>query len=195
LQDHLTELYGKTVKVPSVTVIIREIKSRPVFFIGGFGKPGVMQLTRDLTLIQAVAMVGGIAPQADAEKGYVLRGDRRTPVDFTRLMKSGDVGQNLRLQPGDSVVVPLADAVYVEGEVKRPGPQKYTGDLTILKAVALAGGLTSLAAPGRVDLLRADGEKKVRIRVDLDKIMRAPDENPDVKLRAEDIILVPQRLF
>src|SRR5687767_14760860 len=47
LQDELVKHYSKTVKVPSVTVIIREIKSRPVYFIGGFAKPGPMQLTRN----------------------------------------------------------------------------------------------------------------------------------------------------
>ena len=46
LQDHLTNVYEKTVKGAVVTVIVREIRSRPVYFIGGFGKPGVMQLTR-----------------------------------------------------------------------------------------------------------------------------------------------------
>src|SRR5512143_1376449 len=49
LQDHLTNVYEKTVKGAVVTVIVKEIRSRPVYFIGGFGKPGVMQLTRDLT--------------------------------------------------------------------------------------------------------------------------------------------------
>ncbi|HUP34492.1 MAG TPA: polysaccharide biosynthesis/export family protein [Candidatus Limnocylindria bacterium] len=45
LQDHLLAVYEKTVKGAVVTVIVKEIKSRPVYFIGGFAKPGVMQLT------------------------------------------------------------------------------------------------------------------------------------------------------
>ena len=49
LQDHLTNVYEKTVKGAVVTVIVKEIRSRPVYFVGGFGKPGVMQLTRELT--------------------------------------------------------------------------------------------------------------------------------------------------
>ena len=50
LQDALAEAYTKSVKGANVTVIVKEIKSRPVYFIGGFAKPGVEQLTRDLTL-------------------------------------------------------------------------------------------------------------------------------------------------
>ena len=195
LQDHLTNVYEKTVKGAVVTVMVKEIKSRPVFFIGGFGKPGVMQLTRELTLLQAISVVGGVVPNADAEKGFLLRGDKRIPIDFNRLVQRGDLSQNPKLEPGDSVVVPLADSVYVSGEVKAPGAVKYTGDLTILKALTQAGGLTPLASAGRVDVLRGNAEKKERIRVDVDKMMRSPDENPDIRLQPNDIIFVPQRLF
>ncbi len=195
LQDHLTNVYEKTVKGAVVTVIVKEIRSRPVYFIGGFGKPGVMQLTRELTLLQAISVVGGVLPNADSEKGFLLRGERRIPIDFNRLVQRGDLSQNPRLEPGDSVVVPLADAVYVNGEVKAPGAVKYTGDLTVLKALTQVGGLTPLAAGGRVDILRGNTEKKERIRVDVDKMMRSPDENPDTRLQPNDIIFVPQRLF
>jgi len=195
LQDHLTNVYEKTVKGAVVTVIVKDIKSRPVYFIGGFGKPGVMQLTRELTLLQAISVVGGVVPNADAEKGFLLRGDKRIPIDFNRLVQRGDLSQNPKLEPGDSIVVPLADAVYVNGEVKAPGAVKYSGDLTILKALTQVGGLTPLAAGGRVDVLRGNAEKKERIRVDVDKMMRSPDENPDIRLQPNDIIFVPQRLF
>src|SRR6267143_2862059 len=93
LQDYLTAVYSKTVKGAAVTVIIREIKSRPVYFLGGFGKPGALQLMRNLTLLQAVALVGGVAPGADAENGFVLRKDKQIPIDFTKLTQKGDLPQ------------------------------------------------------------------------------------------------------
>ncbi len=196
LQDHLAKVYEKTVQSAIVTVIVKDIKSRPVYFVGGFGRPGPLQLTREMTLMQAISVVGGVAPGGDAENGYVLRGDKRIAVNFYKLLQKGDLGQNTRLEPGDTVVVPIADVVYVQGEVRAPSPLKYTTDLTLLKAITQAGGLTPLAASGRVDLLRGRyGEKKERIRVDVDKIMRAPDENPDLSLKPDDIIYVPQRLF
>lgn len=195
LQDHLLAVYEKTVKGAVVTVSVKEIKSRPVYFIGGFGKPGVLQLTADLTLLQAISLVGGVTPEADGEKGFLLRRDRKTPIDFSRLAQRGDLSQNPKLEPGDSVVVPLAEAVYVSGEVKKPGPVKYAGDLTLLKALTEAGGLTPLAAGGRVDIIRGGPEKRDRIRVDLDRIMRSPHTNQDVRLHPNDIITVPQRRF
>jgi polysaccharide export outer membrane protein len=195
LQDHLAEVYEKTVKGAVVTVIVRDIKSRPVYFVGGFGRTGPLQLMRDLSLIQAISIVGGLAPAADAENGYVLRGDKRIPVDFYRMLQKGDLTQNVKLEPGDSVVVPLAELVYVQGEVRSPQPVKYTSELTLLKAITQAGGLTPLAASGRVELLRGKGEKRERMKVDVDNIMRSPQENADVSLKPDDIIFVPQRLF
>jgi polysaccharide biosynthesis/export protein len=195
LQDHLLGVYEKTVKGAVVTVIVKEIKSRPVYFVGGFAKPGVLQLTGDLTLLQAISIMGGVLPDADGEKGFLLRRDQKVPIDFNRLAQRGDLSQNPKLEPGDSVVVPLADSVYVNGEVKKPGPVKYAGDLTLLKALTQAGGLTPLAAGSRVDVIRGSAEKKDRIRVDVDRIMRSPDGNQDVRLQPNDIITVPQRRF
>ena len=79
LQDALAEAYTKSVKGANVTVIVKEIKSRPVYFIGGFAKPGVEQLTRDLTLLQAVSIAGGLLPTADGDNGFILRGDQAHP--------------------------------------------------------------------------------------------------------------------
>ena len=196
LQDYLTAVYSKTVKGAAVTVIIREIKSRPVYFLGGFGRPGALQLMRnDLSLLQALALVGGVAPGADGENGFVLRKDKRIPVNFTKLLQKGDLTQDLQLEPGDSVVAPVADLVYLQGEVRAPGAIKFLPDLTVVKAITQGGGLTPMAAGGRVDIIRWKGEKRERIRVDVDKMMRAPDENPDVMLKPDDIVFVPQRLF
>jgi polysaccharide export outer membrane protein len=195
LQDSLAALYAKTVKGAIPTVLVKEIKSRSVYFIGGFAKPGVEQLTRDVTLLQAISIVGGLLPAADGENGYIMRRGQRIPIDFTRLLQKGDVSQNVKLEVGDSVVAPLADAVYVHGEVKTPGAIKATSDLTLLRVISQAGGVTPLAATSRVEILRGQGEKKERIKVDLDKVMKAPAENPDVRLKPNDIIFVPQRLF
>ena len=133
LQDHLLGVYDKTVKGAVVTVLVKEIKSRPVYFVGGFGKPGVMQLTGDLTLLQAISPMGASCRRGRRE-GLPSRRERKIPIDFNRLAQRGEASQNPKLEPGDSVVVPLAEAVYVNGEVKKPGAVKYAGDLTLLKA-------------------------------------------------------------
>jgi len=194
LIEHLNQQYGQTIKGAQVTVIVKEIRSRTVFFVGGVGRPGPMQLTQNLSVLQAVSLAGGLAPSADQEGAFVLRGGKSIPVDFVRLMK-GDVSQNLALEPGDTVVVPIADVIYVQGEVKKPGTVRLTRELTIVKAISEAGGFTDLAAPKRVTLLRADSTKKENIRVNVDEMIKDPKAAPEIRLQANDIVIVPQRLF
>jgi polysaccharide biosynthesis/export protein len=89
--------------------------------------------------------------------------------------------------------VTLADFVYVQGEVKSPAALKFTSDLTMLKAIALTGGFTNLAAPGRVNIVRGEGTKRETIKVNVEDMMKGTA--PDIALRANDIIIAPQRLF
>jgi polysaccharide biosynthesis/export protein len=194
LASRLTTQYERTVRGAQVTVSVREIRSRPVFFLGGVVKPGAMQLTQELTVLQALSSVGGPLPSADLESAFVLRGDKRIPVNLLEMLQRGNMAQNLRLQPGDTVVVPTAGAVYVQGEVKTPGQVKYGKDLTIVMAIAAAGGFTSLASPGRVTVMRGEGAKKEVLRVNVNDIMSDP-ESKDVLLKPNDIVIVPQRLF
>ena len=195
LQAALTELYAKSVKDANVTVIVKEIKSRPVYFSGGFAKPGPVQLTQNLTILQAISVVGGLLPTADGENGFLLRGGKVIPVNFTRLIQEGDVSQNIALEAGDAIVAPAAATVYVQGEVKTPKAILLTRDLTVLRAISEAGGVTQLSAAGRVVIIRGEGDKRERIQVDLDKLIKAPDKDSDVRLKPNDVIFVPQRLF
>ena len=195
LIDTLTKHFSKAVKAPQVTVVVREIKSHAAFFVGGIGKPGPLQITREMSLLQAVSLAGGLLPTADLESTFVIRGNTKIPVDFVKLIQKSDLSQNIQIQAGDTIVIPTADQVYVQGEVKTPGILKYTKDLTILRAIASSGGFTNLAAGGRVTLIRGGGTKKVNMRIDVDGIIKSPENSSDIPLEANDIIIVPQRLF
>jgi polysaccharide export outer membrane protein len=194
LSSRLTTLYARTVRGAQVTVSVREIRSRPVFFLGGVVRPGPLQLTQDLTLLQALSSVGGPIAAADLESAFVLRGQTKIPVNVQMMLQRGDQSQNLRLQPGDTVVIPAADAVYVQGEVKTPGPVKYARGMTVVQAIAAAGGFTPLASERRVTVVRGDTAKKEVLRVNVRDIMSDP-EAQDVPLKPNDVITVPQRLF
>jgi polysaccharide export outer membrane protein len=194
LASRLTTLYSRTVKGAQVTVSVREIRSRPVFFLGGVVRPGLVQLTQDLTILQALSTVGGPIANADLESAFVLRGDKRIAVNLLKIMQKGDISQNLRLQPGDTVVVPSADAVYIQGEVRAPGQVRYTRDMTIVTAISAAGGFTPMASPRRVTVMRGDGANKEVLRVNVNDIMSDP-ESKDLLLKPNDIIIVPERLF
>jgi polysaccharide export outer membrane protein len=193
LSSRLTTLYSRTVKGAQVTVSVKEIRSRPVYFIGGVAKPGPLQLTQDLTLLQALSSVGGALPTADLESAFVQRGANRIPINIQEIMR-GNMAQNVRLQPGDTVVLPNAATVYVQGEVKTPGQVKFVKDLTVMTAIAAAGGFTPMASARRVTVTRGEGSKKETFRVNVNDIMSDP-ESKDLLLKPNDIVIVPQRLF
>jgi polysaccharide export outer membrane protein len=160
LASRLTTLYRRTVPGAQVTVSVREIRSRQVFFLGSVVTPGPIQLTEEMTILQALKAVGGPVPTAELESAFVLRGETRIPADLQK-MQEGDLAQNLRLQPGDTVVVPgpglvcapSIDCVWVQGAVNAPGPVKYTENLTVTAAIEAAGGFTPYAS-GRVTIRR-----------------------------------------
>jgi len=194
LATALSDMYSKTVKGAQVVVDVAEIRSRAIYFVGGVVRPGPLQLmNQDVTLLQAISMVGGVSQGGNLESAIVLRGDQIIPVDFVKLIQKTDMTQNVKLQPGDTIVVPVAGVVYVQGEVKTPGGIKYTKDLTIVKAIVQAGGFTTMAAPKRVRLLRP-GEKKQVMDVNVSDIMEG-EKTPDVPLEPNDVITIPQRLF
>jgi polysaccharide export outer membrane protein len=154
-----------------------------------------MQLTQELTVLQALSAAGGPLATADLESAFVLRGDARIPVNLQRMLQRGETTGNVKLQPGDTIVVPNADAIYVQGEVKIPGQVKYARDMTVVTAIAAAGGVTPLASLRRVTIVRGDGPKKETFRINVNDIMSDPAESKDVPLKPNDIVIVPQRLF
>ena len=97
---------------------------------------------------------------------------------------------NVAVLPGDTVIVHKADIVYVVGEVGRPSALLMdTGGLTVLKAIALAGGTTRTAKLGGVKILRKTPTGMEETPLQLKKILSA--KAPDPVLIADDILIVP----
>ena len=212
LTDLLVEQLGKSVKSPNVSVMVKEIRSFRIFFVGQVLKPGVYPIKPGTPLLQALTLAGGTSPGADLSATYVVRGDKRVPVDLRRLIQKGDLALNLPLNTDDTVVVPEIMAgthplsVFIMGEISKPGSYPLGAEaLTLMKLVSLAGGFTKFAAPGRITLIRENGtdgtnaetkaKQKTRLRVNLDAIQQDPKANPDVLLEPGDVVIVPQTLF
>jgi len=199
LTQRLTDEYAKKVKAPQVTVSLREVNSYRFYFVGKVAKPGMYTSRSEVTLLQAISMAGGILEGVDLAQAYVARGTQRVPVDFVRLMRQGDLTQNITLNPDDTIVLPDNPqlVIYVMGEVKQPGMLPFVKERnwTATKAVAAVGGFTQYAARGRSYLIREEGGKKLTIPIDFNDLMKNPEAGKDVPLSAGDILVVPQSLF
>ena len=196
LADRLTRALSEKIKIPVVSVSLREINSYRVYVLGGVAKPGVLSSKSEITLLQALALAGGVTPGADLTLGYVARGNKRLDADFRKLVMQGDLSQNIILKPEDVVVVPTSpkNAVFVMGEVRNPGtiPLEPEGGYTILQLIARAGGFSQFAKPSRTVIIREEGSGKQIIPVDVQKIMDNPQGAKDVVLKPGDVVFVPQ---
>src|SRR5262249_33835271 len=132
-----------------VSLNLRTVGSKRVWILGNVPKPGVYTLSSPLTLLEAVSGAGGTftlhsgeADALDMRNSFVMRDGKLLPVDFYRLLRRGDLSQNIYLQPDDFIYVrsaPSAD-VYVLGAVAFPTVVPFTGQATLATAIASAGG-------------------------------------------------------
>ncbi|HET7206924.1 MAG TPA: polysaccharide biosynthesis/export family protein [Terriglobales bacterium] len=115
-------------------------------------------------------------------------------VNLNDLMETGDTKNNITLQAGDIVTVPHAGIVYVLGAVNRSGGYVMANDrsqLTTLKILALAGGLTRTAKSDHAVIVRKDSQgQQHEVAVDLKKVLNRQAE--DIQLQPSDILYVPQ---
>jgi polysaccharide export outer membrane protein len=114
-------------------------------------------------------------------------------INLNELMESGDATNNIILQAGDIVTVPHSGIVYVLGAVSRPGGfvlANDRGQMTTLKVLALAGGLSTTAKRDHAVIVRKDNQgQQHEVAVDLKKVMERQAE--DVQLQPSDILYVP----
>jgi polysaccharide export outer membrane protein len=110
LKQKITAEASKLVTSPNVTVIVKQINSRKVFITGHVAKPGSYPLTSPMTVVQLIALSGGLLEFADRSKIRVMRVDKMGAethlVNYKQLAKGEDLKQNIDLKPGDTVIVP-----------------------------------------------------------------------------------------
>lgn len=198
-----------------ISVSLLSAESQKVWVLGRLNKPGAYSLVGPMTLLEAISAAGGVAPAssfatrgggtmtmaatsaatdeaADLDRAFVLRNGQMLRVDFEKLLREGDMSQNIYLQPDDFVYLPSATvgAVHVLGAVNNPRAVEFTNRLTLVQAVAQAGGtLIREAFPSQVAVVRGSlTEPKVAI-VDMNAILRGTAQ--DIALEPQDIVYVP----
>jgi protein involved in polysaccharide export with SLBB domain len=114
-------------------------------------------------------------------------------INLNELLETGDTRNNIQLHAGDVVTVPHAGIVYVLGAVTRPGGFVVSNDrtqLTTLKVLSLAGGLTNIAKTEHAVIIRKDDTgKQTETQVDLKKVLNRQSE--DITMHPSDILFVP----
>ena len=191
---------------PQVSMTLRAIESKRVWILGRVQAPGVYPISTPMTLLEAVSVAGGtmslssfqdqsaagIAEElADLRRSFVIRQGKVIPINFERLIKQGDISQNIYVQPDDFVYFPAATSreVYVLGAVQQPRPVPYTEGLTVAGAVASAYGTLDGAYMHHVAVVRGSLAEPELTIVDYKRVIRG--EALDMELQPNDIVYVP----
>jgi polysaccharide export outer membrane protein len=189
-----------------VGITLREVHSRRVWLLGRFTTPGVYPMPGNMTLLEAFGVAGGPASLggnqqsnfaytseelADFRKAFVIRQGKRLPVDFQRLLKEGDLTQNIYLEPDDFVYLPPAGAreVYVLGAVAQPRAVTWNDEMTVVAAIANAFGTIQDAYVHQVALVRGSLSNPQIAIVDYRHMIEGKVEN--IHVEAGDIVYVP----
>jgi polysaccharide biosynthesis/export protein len=110
LQKQIVTAAGKYLADPNVAVVVRAINSRRVFVTGKVTTPGSHPLAGPLTVMQAIALAGGLTEYADSKNITVLRSrDGQSQIlkfNYRDVARGKNLEQNIHLMPGDTVVVP-----------------------------------------------------------------------------------------
>ena len=110
LRMRLVELGKAFVADPTVSIVVKTINSRKVFITGNVTRPGAYILTGSMTVLQLIAMAGGVLEYADAKNISIMRtepsGPKAYPFNFKDITKGKNLKQNIELKPGDTVIVP-----------------------------------------------------------------------------------------
>ncbi|MGH9315715.1 MAG: SLBB domain-containing protein [Thermoanaerobaculia bacterium] len=196
-----TLLKSKYVRRASVSMTIREYANKPVSILGAVKVPGSLRVSGQWTLIQAISAAGGLSESA-GKKIFVLRGGsggkaETIEVGRDELFRGASDRWNIPLFPGDVVNIPARTTVtaYCLGEVKQPGAVQFDSDdgLTLLAAIARAGGLTDRASSTiRIRRKGPDG-RDVGTVVNFKRVLSGKD--PDPQLAQDDVIIVRESFF
>jgi polysaccharide export outer membrane protein len=182
---------GNFILEPQVSVFVKEYAAQGVSVLGEVEKPGIYPLLGSHGLFDVLSMAGGATPKSGPTVTITHRSRPNDPVQ----VKLVDVGQssnaNSKILPGDTVFVSKAGLVYVVGDVKNPSAVVIENDseMTVLKAIAIAGGVNPTAALNSAKLIRRTSNGPEETPLSLKKILAA--KGTDLKLQPEDIIFVP----
>ena len=209
-EQELNKVLSTYIRQPQVVVSVAEVRSQPVSILGAVNTPGVHQVQGYKTLLEMLALAGGIRPDA----GYSIRITRqlewgciplpKTWIDVSgrfsvaelnlkQIMEARNPEENIQVFPHDVISVPKAEMVYVIGEVKRSGGF-VLGEheaISVLQALSLAEGLNGTADTrhSRILRLKRGADQREELAVDVKDILNG--KKSDIALQGDDILFIP----
>ena len=182
---------------PEVTLHVKEYKNNKAFVLGRVSNPGVVHFPGEGTLLEALALAGGLPAVATKDafltRCSIIRGkDKIIWVDLRDLLNNGNMALNARIRNNDIIFIPESEdaLVYVMGEVVNAGVVRLKPELTYMDALMSAGGPAENADLEKTFLLRFDGQKGHVRRINLKEMLQTADFKQNYMLQDDDVIYV-----
>jgi polysaccharide export outer membrane protein len=181
---------------PQVSVQLVDSPTSAITVIGEVLKPSPIPAFGQMRLLDAISACGGLTPLA-SHRITIRRVGNPDPivVDLGTDASTANAS-DIPLVQGDTIIVSKVGSVFVLGYVKSPAaiPLSNNAPITVLRALAMAGGVNYGAGLSKARIIRTTGDnQQVEIRLDLKKIMFGKQQ--DVTLVSNDILLVPANAF
>jgi polysaccharide export outer membrane protein len=191
------ELKDKGILVdPQVSVSLVDSPTRMITVVGEVQKPEPVPAFGQLRLLDVISACGGFTPLAS----HTITIRRPGEAEAITVLLSSDPKNtdetNIPLMAGDTVIVAKVGSVFVIGQVKAPSAIALSSNapITVMRAIAMAGGLNFSAAMSKVVVIRRTPDNEhVEIQMDLNKVMRGKEK--DIALASDDVLWVPTSGF
>lgn len=181
---------------PDVSVLVREYHNNKAFVLGRVSEPGVVNFRGNGTLLEALALAGGlphIGKDTFLTKCAIIRdNDTIIWIDLRDLLDHGNMALNARILNNDVIFIPEAEdeMAMVLGEVEKAGPVMIKRGLNLMDAVMFTGGYTAEANLEKVYILRRDGTEGEIMQVNLKAMLETGDFSQNYELQKDDIVYV-----
>lgn len=177
---------------PIVNVDVKAFRSQVVYVFGAVVRPGSVRIAGNATLMSVLAEAGFSTksgsvititrwPKGTKASGPAANAPNAETIKVNRKELEFGSAQSIALQDGDTISVPEAEKYTITGYVRSPGVFELDGDITVLQALAIAGGVTEQGATNRIEIQRQGVEKPIK------KVKMADRVQPG------DIITVPRK--
>ena len=180
---------GNFVLRPQVTVNVLQIRSSQISILGQVGKPGRYPIEIVGSKVsEMIAAAGGVMPTgADVVTLVGTRDGKpvKLEIDLPAILQSGRSDLDVVVENGDIIYVDRAPTFYMYGEIQRPGQMRLERGMTLLQAMAGAGGLTARGT-----------ERGIRVhRKDANGVVRISELKMNDPILQDDVIYVRESLF
>lgn len=178
---------------PEVSVTVRQNRSQAVSVLGEVVRPGRYPIQGRFTVLDLLAVAGGLTPKADMVAVLLRKGEGgaagapvvRIPIRLDRVANPDRSPLDLVLNQGDMVYVGQQKFFYIHGEVRRPGSYPMEPDLDVMRALSIGGGVTERGSMSRIQIHRKTEGTEAR------------DFSPQLTdaVMDGDVIYVKERIF